>query len=269
MFWSVNSGQVSQRRQQAKCYFSAPTAGGREARNARLFQARSTEEQQSKEVVSSKPARGGGSCPRKRRNSSLQDAADAEHLHEFKKHLGLLMEETSTAGCWGRRSQCRLRKSPGHKLPETGGVTWEALAHLPWSVLFARRICNQVISVGGRFVPLHYGWSSSIPSGLPVLLISRQSYCICCSSSKTWGRRRMLLKEIFGVLSSCQPRLSRRCKSREPERAVEPGFTFLCRDRPLPAKVSHPRALLEKAQLHRPAGVLGAMPVKPSADRRI
>lgn len=100
----------------------------------------------------------------------LQDAADAEHLHEFKKHLGLLMEETSTAGCWGRRSQRRLRKSPGHKLPETGGVTWEALAHLPWSVLFARRICNQVISVGGRFVPLHYGWSSSIPSGLPVLL---------------------------------------------------------------------------------------------------
>lgn len=37
----------------------------------------------------------------------------------------------------------------------------------------------------------------------------------------------MLLKEIFGVLSSCQPCFGRRCKSQESERAVKPGFIFL------------------------------------------
>lgn len=47
-------------------------------------------------------------------NSSLQDVVDAEHLHEFKKHPGLFMEEESIRGYWGHRSQRWLRKSCRH-----------------------------------------------------------------------------------------------------------------------------------------------------------
>lgn len=46
----------------------------------------------------SKQAQGNGSGIMKQWNSSLQDAVDAEHLHEFKKHPGLFMEEIPIRG---------------------------------------------------------------------------------------------------------------------------------------------------------------------------
>jgi len=49
-------------------------------------------------VAGSKQAQGSGSGIMKQWNFLLQDAVDAEHLHEFKKHPGLFMEEKSIRG---------------------------------------------------------------------------------------------------------------------------------------------------------------------------
>lgn len=82
--------------------------------NGFLFQDRNGEEQGNKEVAGSKQAQGSGSGIMKQWSSLLQDAVDAEHLHEFKKDPGLFMEEKSLRGYQGHGSQSWLRKSPRH-----------------------------------------------------------------------------------------------------------------------------------------------------------